>query len=447
MPDTIAIIGAGPAGLATAKNLRQLGLRVEILEREREIGGNWNFGARSSSVCEATHMISSKRMSQFADYPMPKEFPPYPSHRQALEYLRGYWRAFRLDEVTRFEADVVRVEPAAAAHSQGVEAWQVMFADGETKSYSAVVVANGHHHEPLWPELPGQFAGQLLHARDYKTAEQIRGRRVLVIGGGNSGCDLAVEAARHATSATLSLRRGYHFLPKFLFGGPLDSGGELFHRWHVPVWLQQRITALLVRLAVGRPERYGLPKPDHRLFETHPIVNSQLLYEVGHGHVQVRPAIEAIAGQTVRFADGRSGEFDILLCATGYRTTFPFLDESLLMTEDGSPRLFLNVFQPQFDRLFVAGLIQPNGAIWPLVDGQSRLIGAFLRAQQSNSSKADWFRTLKARGHDDLGGGLLYDRSPRHRLEVEFFAYRERLRKLARKFGSLAENISDGTRA
>ncbi|QDU28442.1 putative oxidoreductase CzcO [Anatilimnocola aggregata] len=433
MSDTFAIIGAGPAGLATAKNFSQLGLQVELLEREDDVGGNWYFGRPASSVCHSTHMISSKRMSQLADFPMPKDYPPYPHHRQVLTYLRDYARHFGLYHVTRFQTEVRRIE--LAVQNGSGEHWQVTLENGEVRTYAGVVIASGHHHDPLWPDLPGNFSGQVLHARDYKTPEQIRGQRVLVIGGGNSGCDLAVEAAQHGSTSLLSLRRGYHFLPKFLFGGPLDAGGELFDRWRVPIWLQQQITAWFVKIAVGRPERYGLPKPDHRLFETHPIVNSQLLYAVGHGHVQVRPAIENITGNRVRFVDGREEDIDVILCATGYKTTFPFLDPSLLMADDGSPRLFLNAFHPQHDRLFVAGLIQPNGSIWPLVDWQSRLMAKFVRAQESNPQKADWFRQLKSRGHDDLGGGIRYDRSPRHSLEVEFFAYRRRLKTLVSSFG------------
>jgi cation diffusion facilitator CzcD-associated flavoprotein CzcO len=431
MSETFAIIGAGPAGLATAKHFSQAGLAVEIFEREDDVGGNWYFGRPSSSVCHATHMISSKRMSQFADFPMPKEYPPYPNHEQAFAYLRNYARHFGLYDVTRFQTAVEQIALTAGDD----ERWKVRLQSGEEKEYAGVVIASGHHHDPLWPEFTGEFRGEIIHAKQYKSPEQIRGKRVLVIGGGNSGCDLAVEAAAHGSAAFLSLRRGYHFLPKFLFGGPLDAGGELFQKWHVPVWLQQRITAALVQIAVGRPERYGLPKPDHRLFETHPIVNSQLLYVVGHGHVQVRPAVESLQGDKVRFTDGREELIDIIVCATGYKTTFPFVASSLLLSDDGAPRLFLNAFHPQHDRLFVAGLIQPNGAIWPLVDWQAKLMAAFIRAQSTYSAKADWFRKLKAKGHDDLGGGLRYDRSPRHRLEVEYFAYRERLKQLVRKFG------------
>lgn len=421
------IIGAGPCGLVAAKVFREQGLEVDLIEREDDVGGNWHFGRPGSSVYASAHMISSKRMTQFSDFPMPKAFPPYPNHRQALQYLRDYAQHFQLYEAIRFNTAVERVEPAVGLPNT---LWQVTLSDGATHAYRGVVVANGHHWKPRWPELPGAFSGEVLHAHDYKTPELLRGKRVLVVGGGNSGCDLAVEAAGHAASTLLSLRRGYHFLPKFLLGGPLDAGGERFDRLWLPLFLQRWITGLLVRIAVGRPERYGLPRPEHRLFETHPIVNSQLLYCIGHGEVQVRPAIGSAQGNLVRFADGREDEVDLILCATGYHTSFPFLDPSLVLDERGRPTLFLNAFHPQYDNLFVAGLIQPNGAIWPLAELQAQVMAAFVRAQDEDVQRAKWFCKLKAQARPDLGGGIHYDNSERHHLEVEFFAYRRQLRKL-----------------
>jgi cation diffusion facilitator CzcD-associated flavoprotein CzcO len=232
---------------------------------------------------------------------MPDDYPPYPSHAQALAYLRAYARQFGLYEHIEFGRMVTQVAPV-----EGGEAWEVSVAGEERpRRYRGVVIANGHHWDPLWPDYPGRFAGEVLHARQYKSAEQLRGRRVLVVGAGNSGCDIAVEAAQHAEAAFLSLRRGYHFLPKFLLGAPVDGGNAFLHRWHAPLWLRRWITGWLVHIAQGPLERYGLPAPDHALFETHPIVNSQLLYWLGHGKIGVRPDVQELAGDRVRFIDGR----------------------------------------------------------------------------------------------------------------------------------------------
>jgi hypothetical protein len=431
--DRFCIIGAGPCGLVAAKVFLEHGLELDVFERESGPGGQWNYGSGSSSVYDSAHMISSKRMTQFSDFPMPKHFPPYPSHRQALDYLRSYAEQFNLEERIRFGAAVERVEPVDSGSSSK---WRVTFAGGESSIYRGVVIAAGHHTFPRWPELPGTFSGRVIHSRDYKTPDVLRGQRVLVIGGGNSGCDIAVEASQHASKTLLSLRRGYHFLPKFLLGGPLDSGGERFERWHLPQFVRRAITQFLVYVAHGRPERYGLPQPMHGLFETHPIVNSQLLYWVGHGRIDVRPSVTAIEGDTVSFADGRSDDVDLIICATGYEARLPMLDDSLVFEADRRPKLFLNCFHPHFDHLFVPGLIQPNGAIWPLAELQAQLMAAFLRAEAKAPQHAAWFREERRKSKPNLSGGIPYDTSERHRLEVEFHAYRRVLRRLIKRVGT-----------
>lgn len=450
------VLGGGPSGLVAAKTLLEHGIACEILEREDDVGGTWYYGRPGSSVYASTHLISSKRMTEFSDFPMPKEYPPYPSHEQALAYLRDYARHFGLYEHLRANTTVARIEPLVESTSgianspphssplapspclpnglsNGAPLWRVATTDGSSRTYRGVVIANGHHWDPLWPEAAGEFTGEQLHARDYKTPGVLAGKRVLVVGGGNSGCDIAVEAAQHARAAFLSLRRGYHFLPKFLLGTPIDSGGEWLSRWHVPHAVQRWLTGWLSYVALGPPERYGLPRPDHRLFEAHPIVNSQLLYFVGHGKIHVRPAIERLAGDSVRFVDGREEPIDTIVYATGYRVSFPFADRDLLLDETGRPRLFLNVFHPEYDNLFVAGLVQPNSGIWPIIERQARLVAAFISAQEKYPAQAARFRQLKAGGPNNLAAGRRYLASPRHLLEVPYFSYRRRLEKLTRR--------------
>jgi hypothetical protein len=437
--DKYCILGAGPSGLVVAKTFLQHGIACEVLEREDNVGGNWYYGRPGSSVYASTHLISSKRMTEFTDFPMPKEYPPYPSHAQALAYLRDYAEKFGLYEHIRFGTTVTSVAPvdcpasAPSPQPRVPNPWLVTTADGQTHTYRGIVVASGHHWDPLWPQIPGEFTGEQLHAHHYKTPDQMAGKRVLVVGAGNSGCDIAVEAAQHAAAVYHSLRRGYHFLPKFLLGTPIDAGGEWFNRWRVPLAVQRWLTGWLARVALGPPERYGLPRPEHRLFEAHPIVNSQLLYFVGHGKIQIRPAIERLCGDRVRFVDGREEAIDLVIYATGYKVSFPFLDRSLVLDEGGRPKLWLNAFHPEYDNFFIAGLIQPNSGIWALVDWQAQLMAAFVRAQEQDHPRADWLRQQKARGHDRLSGGIRYVPSERHALEVEYFTYRERLKRLVRK--------------
>jgi cation diffusion facilitator CzcD-associated flavoprotein CzcO len=427
--DSVAVIGAGPSGLAALKNLLAMDISATAFERSDEVGGVWHYDGPASSVYHSTHLISSTRQTEFVDFPMPDDYPAYPSRRQAHDYLRSYADRFALRDRIEFGRHVDNV--AHDGHQ-----WQVQVAgESSPRAFRAVVIANGHHGDPLYPTFPGEFTGEVIHSRQYKTPDILASRRVLVVGAGNSGCDIAVEAAQHASAAFLSMRRGYHFLPKFLRGKPIDVAGETLHRWGLPLWLRRAVARALIHVAVGPLENYGLPRPDHRLFESHPIVNSQLLYELGHGRIRVKPNISELRGREVKFVDGTHESIELIVYATGYRISFPFMDADLILDERGRPRLYLNAFHPQRDDLFVAGLIQPDSGLWGLADLQCRIMAHYLRGLARDPSSVAWFKQLKSAGRVDLGQGVRYLDSPRHALEVEYYGYRQRLLKLLRRFG------------
>ena len=268
-----------------------------------------------------------------------------------------------------------------------------------------------------------------MHSAQYKTADVLRGRRVLVVGAGNTGCDIAVEAAMHADKAFHSLRRGYYFVPKFLFGRPSDVVGEKLLRLGLPDRLRRFIVRAVLRLTVGDVERYGLPAPDHELFASHPIINSQLPYYVAHGRISPKPNVAELAGDRVRFDDGSVEAVDLIIYATGYKISFPFLDRAHLNWGDGRPRLFLNVFHPQFDNLFVIGLIQPDSGQFGLVDYQSQLVAGFVAGLRAGSPQAVEFRKAKAACAGDELREAHYLDTPRNLLEVEHYRYRKQLQK------------------
>ncbi len=428
--ETYGVIGAGASGLTALKNLHEAGIPVECLEREDDVGGNWYYGRPSSSVYRSAHLISSKLLTQYPDFPMPEDWPEYPSQQQVQEYFRSYTDHFRLRELIQFNTSVVRVEPSDASAS----GWIVTLANGEQRKYRGIVIANGHHWDPNWPQYPGKFSGTVLHSSQYKTPEVLAEKRVLVTGAGNSGCDIAVESAQFAAATFHSMRRGYHFLPKFIRGKPADRCGEFFLRWHTPLWLRRRLAARVIRIALGPPEEFGLPKPDHKLFETHPIINSQMMYFVGHGRIKPKPEVAELCGNQVRFVDGSVEPIDVIVYATGFNLSFPFINQQYLNWKDGKPQLFMNVFHPRYDNLFIAGMIQPDSGIWCLAHYQSQLISRFIHLQQQNSPLANKFRRLKSQPQTDLGNGIQYVRTPRHLLEVEHFSYRRQLQRLLAKF-------------
>ncbi len=255
-----------------------------------------------------------------------------------------------------------------------------------------------------------------------------------MVGAGNSGCDIAVESAQVAARTFHSLRRGYHFIPKFIEGKPADRCGEFLLRWHVPLWLRRWLIGRSVPMALGRPEDFGLPAPDHKFLETHPIVNSQMLYYVGHGRIKPKPDVAELCGDRVRFVDDTIEPIDVIVYATGFRISIPFIDREHLNWSDGKPNLFLNVFHPQFDNLFVAGMVQLDSGLWGIVHYQAELIARFIVAQRTNPRLADRLRRQKSQPNDALGR-IRYVRTPRHLLEVEHFSYRRRLKRLIAQFG------------
>jgi cation diffusion facilitator CzcD-associated flavoprotein CzcO len=370
----------------------------DILERGRNLGGLWDFDRPDTPLYESAHFISSKTLSAFRDWPMPREYPDYPHHSQIFEYIESYADHHRLRGFIEFGAEVTRVE-------RDGDVWNVRTSDGKTRRYAGVVVANGHNWDPHVPELPGRFDGQLHHAIRYRSPDELRGKRVLVIGGGNSGCDIAADAAVHSRQAFLSVRRGYHFIPKHILGKPADvfaHGGP-----HLPMWLAQPLFQGLLRLIVGDLTRFGLPKPDHRIFESHPLMNTQVLHHMAHGDLTAKPDVRETRGDRVIFQDGSEEKIDLILLATGYQPSIPFLDESTYRTGDLS-ELFLNVFHRRQADLFVVGLFENDGAAFPIIDRQCQLIAKWIAARTHAPAKAARFEKWMKGPEPDFTGGVRF---------------------------------------
>ncbi|MFC3832732.1 MULTISPECIES: flavin-containing monooxygenase [Deinococcus] len=421
---TFCIIGAGPCGLALARAFRKAGIRYDHVERHSDVGGIWDIDNPGSPMYRSAHFISSKTQSHFLGFPMTADYPDYPSNTQILAYLRSFARTFGLYDHIRFGVGVVDVQQVSGG-------WQVAFSDGETRTYAGVICATGTNWEPQVPRFEGEFSGDLRHSVTYTSPDEFRGKKVLIVGAGNSGCDIACDAARNASAAFISMRRGYHFIPKRVFGQPSDAFAA--NGPHLPAALERPIMQGLLRLLVGDLTRVGLPKPDHRLFESHPIMNDQLIHHLAHGDIRVKPDVERFDGLDVVFRDGTREAIDVVICATGYTMNIPYA-RRYFQWKSERPELYLTIFNREHHNLFGLGYLETDGALYDLADWMAHLLTRYLLTQAASPDAPQPFDTLIRDDRTDLSGGPHVD-SPRHALYVQRRAYLKHLRALCRRVG------------
>lgn len=397
-----AIIGAGPSGLAAARALTKRGIDVDGYEASHGVGGLWDISNPRSTMYESAHLISSRTTTEFTEFPM-RSSVDYPGHRALREYFEQYAARFGLRERFRFDTTVTRLEPRDGG------GWDLTSTgpEGErTRRYAGVILANGTLANPHVPSFPGTFAGEVMHTSAYSSPSQLAGRRVLLIGAGNSACDIAVDAVHHAEAVDMSVRRGYYFVPRYLFGRPSDT---LNRGRPLPPRIKQAVDSRVLKAFTGDPVRFGFPRPDYRIYESHPIVNTMVLNHLGQGDLRVRADVERFDGTTVHFRDGTADEYDLVLLATGYALDYPFVDREHLHWRGAAPRLFLNIFPAAFNGLYVMGMIEASGIGWQGRYEQAELLAAYLDAQRSAPQKAARFRErVTTRPWPDVTGGYRY---------------------------------------
>ena len=369
-----AIVGAGPAGLAALRCLRGAGLDAVAFEKGRRIGGVWTLEDRPTAAYDSLHLITSRARTEFAELPMPDGTPDYPSRDAVGSYLEDYATRFELNDHIRLGSGVRSARRVEAG------GWELETEDGGSERADALVVANGHNAVPAWPDpaYPGEFEGEQLHALDYRDAEGLRGKRVLVVGMGNSAMDIATDISHVADRTLLSVRRGSWVIPKRLFGQPAD---QMIRPWvavHVPWRLRQPLAQFLVRVAVGPPQRYGLPAPERGLFEAHPTITDTVLSRISHGEIEPKTAITELTGEGVRFNDGTHEALDAIVWCTGYRVELPFLDPSLVGPDARTLPLYKRIFHLDAPDLFFVGLMQSTGSAFPILERQAQILAGHL---------------------------------------------------------------------
>jgi glycine/D-amino acid oxidase-like deaminating enzyme len=368
----VAVIGAGCSGLAVLKALHEQGVAVECFERGSELGGLWRYendNGLSGAYASLRTNVSRTRM-QYPSFPMPDSYCDFPHHREMAAYLTAYADGHGLRESIRFGTTVERLESA----SDGT--WSVTLDDGSRRSYGAVVVATGLFWSPRLPSYPGRFDGNVSHSHEYRAPAPFAGRRVLVVGAGQSAAEIAVEASTVSERTFLSVRRGVHVIPRWVGRGPYDAT-DVAPLNRLPWRLLNMTYRRRVARALG-PVPASWPLPDNRLLEGIPIVSSDLLPAVRRGDVVVKPAIEQLSGDSVRFADGSEEPVDHIVYATGYRISLPFLSFSFVAVDGRDLPLYRRLVPPGLRGLFLAGFVDAPGGLLPVVEAQGKWIAAVL---------------------------------------------------------------------
>ncbi|MFO0808920.1 MAG: NAD(P)-binding domain-containing protein [Gemmataceae bacterium] len=426
----VCIIGAGSSGIVAAKTLHERGIPFDCFEKGSGVGGLWRYENDNGVAVayQSLHINTSRHKMQFSDFPMPSHYPDFPHHTQIAQYFDSYVDHFGCRDRITFQTAVQHVQPLADG------TFQVHTADrtGQRRSgeYRAVLVANGHHWHPRLPTVPGHFSGQTLHASRYRSPNDMVGKRVLVVGLGNSGCDIACEVSRVAERTFLAVRRGAHIIPKYLFGKTLDRLAPPWMWRYLPFGVFQWLFGTALRLAQGRLTKFRLPQPAHHVLEQHPTISSDLLNLIGHGQIQVKPNVKALAGSQVCFEDDSVEPVDVIVYATGYDIKMPFLDPQVFDTAENEVRLYKLVAHPQYRGLYFIGLVQPWGAIMPLAEEQSRWVADLLDGTCHLPSPAEMQGRIE---RDQAKMRKRYTASPRHTIQVDFYPYLDDLRRERRR--------------
>jgi dimethylaniline monooxygenase (N-oxide forming) len=422
----VCIIGAGSSGITAAKALKEKGISFDCFEKGSKIGGVWRFNNDNglSSAYRSLHINTNRVVMAYSDFPMPDDYPMFPHHSDIIDYFENYVEHFKLRENITFNTAVVDV----VRNSDG--SYNVTLDNRQSFDYQYIIVANGHHWNPRFPTpaFKGEFTGEVLHSHYYREAEQVQDKDVLVVGIGNSAVDIACEAARlHTGKVVISTRSGAYITPNWIWSMPFDNLANPLTA-KLPFWLQRFLFKTTLWLAHGKQEDYGVPKPNRPVLSEHPTLSQDLLNLSGRGLIKFKPNIKEFRGKTVVFEDGTEQDFDMIIYATGYKVTFPFLKHyaEFDVEENNDIRLYKKVIHPDYRNLFFLALIQPLGAIMPLAEIQAKWIAKIIKGESKLLPKEAMQQSIE---EDKQKLALRYKQTPRHTLQVDFFTYKESIEK------------------
>ena len=375
----MAVVGAGPGGLVTAKHALEAGFDVIVFEAGDDVGGQWRTGAPHSGIWPGMHANTSRAMTAFSDFAVPADHPLHPAATQIHAYLRAYSAHFGVTERIRFRSPVRRIS----------DGWDV---DGEP--FDAVAIASGRFRRPRVPDELAAFGGELLHAFDYPGAEPFRDRPTLVYGNSISGLEIATDLAPVAPTVS-ACRKPRYVIQRVVDGVSSDWQwftlfGALERRNLPRDEVGRRLRERVLRVA-GAPSDFGAPAPDPDFFVAGITLCQDYLSRVADGRIDCRPAITGIDGRRVTFSDGTSATVEAMVCATGYDVDVPYLDAPLRRLLGPELSLYRRTVHPDLPGLGVVGQFVLQGPYFPILELQARWIVALWSGEVAPPDVA-WMR-------------------------------------------------------
>jgi len=387
MSQRVAVIGAGVSGLPAIKHCLEEGLDPVCFEMRSDLGGLWNYQDAvingRSSVMNRTSTISSKETYCYSDFPVPDKFPVFMPHKKLLEYLRMYAKKFDLEKHIRYNCEVMEVSQGLNFSSTG--SWNVTVKNHETdktttESFDGVLICHGHHQQRHIPQIQGQdvFKGTQIHSNEYRRWNAFEGKRVVIVGLGVSGAEIASELSQVCSQVILSTRRGVWMIGRIAeFGVPYDL---MYNRQvmkflikYLPAALINYILVTLLNLKFDH-ELFGM-EPKHPILNQNAFINDELPMALITGKIRLRGDVESITEDAVLFENGEKEEkIDAIIYSTGYNLEFPFLKDKSYKLKNNMTSAYKFVFPPDLQKptLALIGCMEPFGAIMPVSELQSR---------------------------------------------------------------------------
>lgn len=421
----VAVIGAGASGICAAKIMKEGGFDVTVYEIGSQIGGMWCFENDNglSSAYRTLHINTSRRVTRFSDLDFDEDVQFFPDHADMHRYLVKYADHFGVTPLIRFNTPVADVAPDFAPGRE-MPRWQVTTQDGKSESYDSVIAASGHLHVPRHvPMFREQFTGEYLHAHHYREPDPFVGKRICIVGVGNSACDITGDLCATAKRCVMVARSGVLILPKLIFGMPFTDLSSRLQRPWIPYPVRRALLGWLTWLVHGNMDKLGFKKPDKRV---HTTSNGTIVTDIAYRRVDVKQGIERIDGQDIHFADGTSDTFDVLIGATGYRTDLPFISPKIVPVGDNEIDLYQRIVPPNWPGLYLLGFFNTDTALNYIFERQARWVREIERGRAALPDAGNMRESIEEHRRWVRAN---YRNTPRHNLEEESVPYLVALRK------------------